>query len=125
MLLHAWRGESLSTVALQLMDDDTCQFCSSQMTRLELMPKPTFEKRKTEVEFYHTHFADCESIHPLSEELGGNAEKLASRYGLTGSDALQIAAAIAQGAKEFYTSEKPGKPMFRVKELKVISLFSL
>jgi hypothetical protein len=53
------------------------------------------------------------------------AEKLASFYGLGGPDALQLCAAIRQGVEEFYTSEKPGKPMFRVKELKLVSLFSL
>ena len=40
-------------------------------------------------------------------------------------DALHIAAARRLGAKEFYTSEKSGQPMFRVKELKIISLRSL
>jgi predicted nucleic acid-binding protein len=125
VLLHAWRGESLSAAALKLMDDDTRRFCSSQMTRLELLLKPIFEKRKTEIEFYNAHFADCESVLPLSEALGKEAEKLASRYGLAGRDALQLAAAIQQGAEEFYTSEKPNKPMFRVREIKVISLFSI
>jgi predicted nucleic acid-binding protein len=125
VLLHAWRGESLSGAALQIMDDDGREFFTSQMVRLELLPKPVFEKRKHEVEFYNAHFADCQSSEELSEELGTEAEKLASRYGLAGPDALQIAAAIRQGVEEFYTSEKPGKPMFRVRELKVISLFSL
>ena len=50
---------------------------------------------------------------------------LAARYGLAGADALQVAAAIRHGAREFYTSERPGKPLFRVKELKVVSLHSL
>jgi hypothetical protein len=27
--------------------------------------------------------------------------------------------------EEFYTWEKPGKPMFRAKEIKIISLFTL
>jgi hypothetical protein len=35
------------------------------------------------------------------------------------------AAAIRQGVAEFYASEKPGKPMFRVNEIRVLSLFSL
>jgi predicted nucleic acid-binding protein len=125
VLLHAWRGESLSGAALQIMDDDGREFFTSQMVRLELLPKPVFEKRKHEVEFYNAHFADCQSSERLSEELGAEAEKLANRYGLAGPDALQIAAAIRQRVEEFYTSEKPGKPMFRVRELKVISLFSL
>ena len=125
VLLHAWRGETLSGAALQIMDDDTREFFTSQMVRLELLPKARFEKRPKEVAFYEAHFADCTGSQPLSQELGFAAEKLAARHGLAGPDALQIAAAIRQGVEEFYTSEKPGKPLFRVNELRVVSLFSL
>ena len=107
------------------MDDDTREFYTAQMVRLELLPKARFEKRIREVAFYAAHFDDCAACEPLSEELGLQAEILAIRYGLAGPDALQLAAAIRQRVEEFYTSEKSGKPMFRVKELKVISLFSL
>src|SRR5438132_475460 len=110
---------------MQLIDDDTREFFTSQLVRLELLPKTRFEKRPNEAAFYELHFADCVESEPLTRELGLEAEKLASRHGLAGPDALQIAAAIRQGVEEFYTSEKPGKPMFRVKEIKVVSLFSL
>lgn len=125
VLLHAWRGEILSRAALQILDDDTREFHTAQMVRLELLPKARFEKRVQEVAFYEAHFSDCAGCEPLSEDLGLQAESLAIRHGLAGPDALQIAAAIRQGVDEFYTSEKRGKPMFRVKELKVISLFAL
>jgi hypothetical protein len=125
VLLHAWRGETLSGLAMQIIDDDTREFFTSQMVRLELLPKARFEKRLNEVAFYEAHFADCLGSQPLTRELGIEAEKLASRHGLAGPDALQLAAAIGQGVEEFYTSEKPGKPMFRVREVKVVSLFSL
>jgi len=125
VLLHAWRGETLSGAAMQIIDDEAREFFTSQMVRLELLPKAQFEKRQREVAFYEAHFADCAGCEPLNEGLGLEAEKLAARHGLAGPDALQIAAAIRQGAEEFYTSEKPGKPMFRVKEIRVVSLFSL
>ena len=125
VLLHAWRGETLSGAALQIIDDDIREFFTSQMVRLELLPKARFEKRVKEVAFYEAHFANCAGSQPLTQELGLEAEKLATRHGLAGSDALQIAAAIRQGVEEFYTSEKPGKPMFRVNEIRVVSLFSL
>ena len=98
------------------------------MVRLELIPKPRFEKPrkgKAEIAFYEAHFADCVGCDPLSRDLGLEAEALAVRYGLAGPDALQLSAAIRQDVQEFYTSEKPGKPMFRVKEVKVLSLYSL
>jgi hypothetical protein len=39
-----------------------------------------------------------------------------------GIDACHIAAAIAEGADNFYTFEKDTRPMFRTKEVRVISL---
>ena len=125
VLLIAWRQNDLTPAALTILSDDTRQFFSSQLVRLELLPKPKFEKRQKELNFYQAHFDEVQAFEPLSEELGHEAEKLAARYGLAGPDALQIAAAIRQGVEEFVTSEKPGKPMFRVKELRVISLFNL
>lgn len=125
VLLRAWRGESLASEALGVLSDEARKFYSSQMVRLELLPKPRFEKRTREVEFYERHFADVVATEPLSAELGKEAELLAARYGLAGPDALQLAAAIRQGCDEFYTSEKPGRPMFRVKEVKVVSLYEL
>jgi predicted nucleic acid-binding protein len=110
---------------MQIIDDESREFFTSQMVRLELLPKPRFEKRSAEVAFYENHFRDCSFTEPLSKELGVEAEKLATRYGLAGPDSLQLAAALRHSVAEFYTSERPGKPMFRVKELKVISLFSM
>lgn len=125
MLLKAWRGEDLSAAALTVLSDDARVFYSSQMVRLELLPKPRFEKRQKELDFYEAHFDEVKAFEPLSAVLGNEAEAIAARYGLAGPDALQIAAAIRQGVTEFVTSEKPGKPMFRVKELRVVSLFNL
>lgn len=125
VLLAAWRGETLALPALSIMSDDTREFVTSQLVRLELLPKPRFERRPIEVRFYDSHFAEAVACEPLSEELGREAEALAARYGLSGADALQAAAAIRQGAGEFYTSERPGKPLFRVKEIRVISLHAL
>lgn len=125
VLLTAWKREHLAEESLQLLADDTREFYSSQMVRLELLPKPSFEKRVLEVAFYESFFAGVIVVEPLSAELGREAEKLAARYGLSGPDALQIAAALRHDVQEFYTTEKSTKPMFRVNELKVISLHSL
>jgi hypothetical protein len=125
VLLTAWRGEALAAQALSIMADDARVFVTSQLVRLELLPKPRFEKHTLEVRFYESHFAEATACEPLSDALGRAAESLAARYGLSAADALQVAAALRLGAQEFHTSEKPGKPLFRVKELKVISLHSL
>lgn len=121
----AWRRNELAAAALTVLSDDTREFFSSQLTRLELLPKPRHEKRMREVRFYEEYFKEISAFEPLSETLGRQAEELAARYGLAGPDALQIAAAIRLGADEFVTSEKPGKPMFRVRELRVVSLYAM
>ena len=104
VLLAAWRADGLARPALSIMSDDQREFVTSQLVRLELLPKPRFERRLMEVRFYESHFAEAAACEPLSVELGREAEVLAARYGLSGADALHIAAAIRQGVVEFYTS---------------------
>ena len=92
---------------MHLIDDESREFFTSQMVRLELLPKPRFEKRRAEVAFYESHFRDCSCSEPLSKELGVDAEALATHYGLAGPDSLQLAAALRHRVEEFYTSERP------------------
>jgi predicted nucleic acid-binding protein len=125
VLLAAWKNAELRPAALRLLEDSDRQFATSQLARLELLPKPAFEKRPVETTFYQAHFDEAIASQPLDEPLGNQALALAEKYGLAAVDALHIAAALRLGAQEFYTSEKPGKPMFRVKELKILSLHSL
>jgi len=125
VLLAAWKNAELRPAALRLLEGPGRQFATSQLAELELLPKPTFEKRPIELTFYKTYFQDAVASQSLDERLGNEAQVLAEKYGLAAVDALHVAAALRLRAEEFYTSEKPGKPMFRVRELKVISLHSL
>ena len=43
-------------------------------------------------------------------------------FGLSALDALHIATALFAEVDEFVTTEKPGKPMYRVKDFKVKSV---
>ena len=121
MLLTAWRGRD-AEAALAVMEDPHRQFYTSQLVRLELLPKPAFFKQVAEIEFYETHFRSVKGEEPLSRALGEKAWELARQYGLAAVDALHVAAAIRQGANEFITAEKPGKPMFRVRGIAVKSI---
>lgn len=89
------------------------------MVKLELLPKPAFFKQRDELEFYKLHFDATTAEAPLDSAA---AFALAQRHGLAAADALNLAASIQLGAEEFITSELPGKPMFRVREIKVITL---
>ncbi len=106
------------------MEDEEREFFTSELVKLELLPKAIFHKQAAEAEFYRTHLKRVRAEEPLSHELGREAFELGKRYGLAAADALHIAAAIRQGVQEFITSELPGKPLFRVQELNVRSLQS-
>ena len=121
VLLTAWRGLD-AHLALAIMDDPARTFVTSDLVKLELLPKPTCFKQHLEVEFYETHFAAAERSLPLTAALARNAQRLAAQYGLAAIDALHIAAAIRLRAKVFITTELPEKPLFRVREIEVQSL---
>lgn len=126
VLLLAWRGNSpAATAAKQILADDSREFVTCENVRLELLPKPAFEKRHSEMQFYHGHFSEASACEPFSEPLGKTALALAKKHGLSAGDALNLASAIRLGADEFITSELSGKPMFRVPEIKVTSLHAL
>ena len=122
VLLTAWKRGEHHERAVSLLADDARDFVTCDNVRLELLPKPAFEKRHAEIEFYHEHFQNVSACEPFSEALGQAALTLAKKYGLSAGDALNLASAIRLGADEFVTSELPGKPMFRVAGIKIRSL---
>jgi hypothetical protein len=123
VLLTAWKGKADDArAALSIMEDENREFYTSQMVKLELLPKPSFYRQRLETEFYNTHFNFTRRDEPLSEQLGTEAFRLAANYGLAAADALNLAAAMRMGVEEFVTTEIPGKPPFRVSELQVTSL---
>jgi len=121
VLLTAWRGKE-AEAALAVMEDSQREFYTSQLVKLELLPKPTFFKQAAEIEFYQTHFRAVKAEEPLTRQLGEKADELARQHGIAAVDALHLAAAIRQGAAEFITAEKPGKPIFRVSGITVKSI---
>jgi len=124
ILLTGWKGKERDRdQALKVMEDPEREFVSSQIVRLELVPKPAYFQNKDELAFYQAYFSELKGEEKLSAELGDKALALGSRFGLSAADALNVAAAIRQGAREFITTEFSGKPLFRVSEIKVRSLF--
>jgi predicted nucleic acid-binding protein len=122
VLLSAWHATTKEAeTALAVIEDRSRQLLTSEIVRLELLPKPIFFKQSGEVNFYEDIFSKCRSD-KVDAELYRAAFNLAKTYGLAAADAFNLASAIRLGAEEFVTSELPGKPMYRVKEIKVISL---
>jgi len=95
VLITAFQGiQSASIKAYQILNDENREFASSRFVQLEVLPKATFNKQQEEIEFYETFF-------------------LAVNYWAT---ALQIQ------ADELITTEKPTKPMHRVREIQIVSI---
>jgi predicted nucleic acid-binding protein len=120
VLLAAFRG-SESSEALKVPDDPERLLLVSDFVRLEVLPKPRFLKQEKEVEFMEAIFEVAESI-PISPELTEKAIEFASLYDISGLDALHVGAAVSGKADELITLEKATKPMFRSREVRVVSL---
>jgi len=124
VLISAFRGDEPSaSVALAILGDPARAFVVSDYLRLETLPKPTFHKNDAEVTFYSAFFdAAIESV-GSQQALTEQAITLAIRYDLTLVDALHVSAAITADVDELVTLEKPSKPMLRVTEVPVVSIY--
>jgi predicted nucleic acid-binding protein len=124
VLIAAARGtDDNALLALQILDDPDRKFVSSVFVKLEVLPKAIYNGFREEAAFYQSFFEnDVEIWASLSNELAKLAQQQAEKFGLSALDSLHVAAAISAGADEFITTEKPGKPLHRVKEFRIISV---
>ena len=124
VLVTASRGvEDLSNKAISILAAADREFASSAFIKLEVLPKAIYYKQTDEVEFYQTFFDAVTYWANDTEQVIQDGYDIGCKYGLAAMDALHIAAAILVGAEEFITTEKPTKPMYRVTDIKVVSLF--
>ncbi|MGG6267325.1 type II toxin-antitoxin system VapC family toxin [Leptolyngbya sp. AN03gr2] len=123
VLILAARGNpDDSDLAINILSDANREFVSSPFIELEVIPKATFHKKQQELEFYKAFFQTVVGWTIDLEKLLQDARQIASTYGLASLDALHIAAALSCDADEFATTEKPTKPMYRVPNLKFVSI---
>ena len=111
VLIAASRGVGeLGRRALAILDDPARTFASSVFIRLEVLPKPLFQKRRDEVDFYRSFFAGVSRWAEPINSLARRAYTEGVKNGLSAIDALHVAAAIIVGADELVTaSSKVGK----------------
>ncbi len=122
LLIAAWKGdEEAGVAALAVLDDLDRALLVSDALWLEVMPKAIYLKRQDEVAFYQTIFERAEHC-PWQLDVLQQAHGLAQRYGIAAMDSIHVATALAAGADEFISGEKPTKPMFRVLDIPMISL---
>ena len=115
--------EDLVEKGLEIFNDPDREFIVSAFQKLEVLPKAVYGEHKDEVELYEQFFSSAHYQVKASEHLSDEALTYAKAHGLGGMDALHIAAAIQANADELVTTEKPTKPMHRVTEVKVVSLY--
>jgi predicted nucleic acid-binding protein len=124
VLMAAFKGETADgEKAMALLDDPNREFIGSTFLKLEVIPQPAYNKRPEEVEFFKEFFLSAvEHYAESTEALANAALSLAEKYGLLGMDALHASAAQQFDAAEFVTTEKPTRPLHRIRELKVTHL---
>ncbi|WP_293061027.1 PIN domain-containing protein [Okeania sp. SIO2B3] len=124
VLIQAYRGETLIGIkAQEILDDPQREYATSSFVKLEVLSKAIYFQNLAEVNFYETFLTGCTIWANELEKIVESAQKLASDFGLNAIDALHVAAAISVNADELITTEKPSKPMHRVTQIKVISIY--
>ena len=123
LLIAAARGnQEISDQALEVLDDPTRSFVTSDFVRLEVVPKPVFHRRSEEVQFYLAFFARVSRTVKSSSKLVALAQHEAEQFGLSAVDALHVAAAKKAKGHEMITAEKPDKPLFRVRGVTMVTI---
>ncbi|NJM75841.1 MAG: PIN domain-containing protein [Acaryochloridaceae cyanobacterium RU_4_10] len=123
VLIAAARGDSSrSQKALDILADGDRIFGSSIFIQLEILPKSVCYKQTLEQEFYESFFQGVVHWMRDLDTLTQSAYELACTYGLSGFDALNVAAAILLKADEFITTEKPTKQMYRVPSIQFVTV---
>lgn len=121
VLINAWRAEDLNlrNQARALLYDPGREFVGCRMLDLELVPKPWFNGYHPEHTFMRNF---CHGLHvkvSIDENLIEDAIHIGGRHGVSGGDAIHVAAAIKGGAMEFVTSEKESHAFYRVPDLTI------
>lgn len=120
VLIAAVRGAPEVTArAIEILENPDISFASSEYVRLEVLPKAIFFGHERERFFYEEFFENARHWAPLEETLVRDALRVGILAGLSALDALHVAAALAVGADELITTERPGKPIHRVREITV------
>ncbi len=126
VLITLARGTSdLETKVLNLLADPQRIFVSSMFLKLEVLPKPICYNNHDELRLYNGYFKLVQKWYDNFKRLSEESYRIACNYGLGGVDALHLASAILLKADEFITTEHHQKPMYKVKEVKVISLLNI
>lgn len=122
VLIAAWNGDPDTRAwARAVLDDPDRSFVVSDFVRLEVLPKPAFHGRTSELAFMEIILSAADSV-PVSAALITRALTMAGKHDLHPLDALHLASAAQAGVDELVTLERPEKPLCQQTEVQVVSL---
>jgi predicted nucleic acid-binding protein len=122
VLIAAWNGDPDTRAwARAVLDDPDRCFVVSDFVRLEVLPKPAFHGRASELAFMEIILSAAVSV-PVSAALISRALTMAGKHDLHPLDALHLASAAEAGVDELVTLERPEKPLCQQTEVQVVSL---
>lgn len=109
-----------SESALAVLASPNRRFLTSVFVRLEVYPKVAYHDFPLQRAIMQEFFMDptLEWSRDL-DAVVNMALHLAETYNTSPMDSLHLASAILLHADEFLTAEKPGRPMYRVRDLNV------
>ena len=124
VLISGWRGVAARQLkALTILADPKREFICSPYVKLELLPKPRWNKIQLEVDFYEQYFLKVDEWVEDLAAMNDEALRLGTNYGLSAMDALHIAASYLAKVDEFITAERPNSPLHRVREFSVLTIY--
>ena len=118
VVIAAFSGKTpeLAQRAMSILNDENREIVVSDLLWLEIIPKTRHHGRRELLQAYLDFFETGNSFYVIaSGRIARRAVRLAERYGLGAIDALHLAAALEGKCDEFVTTEKPTKPLFRVR----------
>lgn len=123
LIIAAYKAEGeLGLRALEILDDPQRQIVVSRAVWLEVLLKAIYHHQRLEQAFCLDIFENAEVLEWDLNALQ-RAEALAQRHGIAAMDAIHVALAITAGVDEMVTAEKPQKPMFRVNDILISSIW--
>jgi predicted nucleic acid-binding protein len=123
VLIAAARGLApKADSAFRMLTDRDRLYASSVFVQLEVLPKSTYHNRAIECELYKSFFQTVTHWAEDFARITKIACEEANLYDLDAIDALHIAAAFTVGATELVTIERPDKPIYRTKRIRVVSI---
>ncbi|HLP86992.1 MAG TPA: PIN domain-containing protein [Nostocaceae cyanobacterium] len=119
-------SDGICQKALNILASANRYFISSYYVKLEVLPHAIRNKNNLEAQFYETFFNSVNEWVECDQKLLEFAyQQMIENNGLSGIDAIHVAAAITAKADELITTEKINKPMCQLKTIKVISIHSI